>query len=201
MSATNHTTNYNLPQFVGSDKPTWLGDFNGAMTTIDTQMKANADLGTLAKTTADTAETNAQTALSTANGAETTANTANTTANSALTKALANESALANGDIYSSTEIQVGKWIDGSDIYRKVIETNITINPGQNIIAHNITNFKECIKVNYHFIYQDESFFHWNNDIRDLYVDTTNIVITSGNTSPAGFTKTVIILEYIKNQA
>lgn len=43
MSSTNHTTNYNLPQFVGSDKPAWLGDVNPAMSAIDTQMKANAD--------------------------------------------------------------------------------------------------------------------------------------------------------------
>ena len=43
MSATNHTTNYNLPQFVGTDKPAWLGDVNPAMSAIDTQMKANAN--------------------------------------------------------------------------------------------------------------------------------------------------------------
>ena len=43
MSATNTTDNYNLPVFVGTDKPAWLVDFNGAMTAIDTQMKANAD--------------------------------------------------------------------------------------------------------------------------------------------------------------
>lgn len=43
MSSTNHTTNYNLPQFVGTDKPAWLGDINPAMSAIDTQMKANAD--------------------------------------------------------------------------------------------------------------------------------------------------------------
>ena len=43
MSATNTTDNYNLPIFVGTDKPAWLVDFNGAMTAIDTQMKANAD--------------------------------------------------------------------------------------------------------------------------------------------------------------
>lgn len=36
MSATNHTTNYELPIFVGSDKPAWLVDWNGAMTAIDT---------------------------------------------------------------------------------------------------------------------------------------------------------------------
>lgn len=43
MSATNTTTNYNLPIFLSSDKPAWLVDFNGAMTAIDAQMKANAD--------------------------------------------------------------------------------------------------------------------------------------------------------------
>lgn len=43
MTATNHTNNYNLSQFVGSDRPTWLGDYNGDMAKIDAQMKANAD--------------------------------------------------------------------------------------------------------------------------------------------------------------
>lgn len=43
MSATNTTTNYNLPIFIGSDKPAWLVDFNGAMNAIDAQMKVNAD--------------------------------------------------------------------------------------------------------------------------------------------------------------
>lgn len=46
MSHTNKTTNYNLPQFIGTDKPSWLTDVNGAMTSIDTQMKANADANT-----------------------------------------------------------------------------------------------------------------------------------------------------------
>lgn len=55
MSATNHTTNYNLPQFIGTDKPTWLTDVNGALNTIDTQMKANADSATSASTSATTA--------------------------------------------------------------------------------------------------------------------------------------------------
>ena len=43
MSSTNHTANYNLPQFVGTDKPAWLGDINPAMSAIDSRMKANAD--------------------------------------------------------------------------------------------------------------------------------------------------------------
>ena len=91
MGATNHTTNYNLPQFVGSDKPTWLGDVNGAMNLIDAQMKANHDLGTLAKTTADTAKTTADSASTLAGIADGKADNASTNANTALAKSLANE--------------------------------------------------------------------------------------------------------------
>ena len=46
MSATNHTTNYELPIFIGTDKPAWLVDWNGAMTAIDTalhQVEGKAD--------------------------------------------------------------------------------------------------------------------------------------------------------------
>ena len=51
MSATNATTNYSLPLFIGTDKPAWLVDWNGAMTAIDAQMKVNAT-DILANTTA-----------------------------------------------------------------------------------------------------------------------------------------------------
>lgn len=40
MSFTNETQNYHLPQWVGSDKPTWLVDLNGAFSAIDTGMAA-----------------------------------------------------------------------------------------------------------------------------------------------------------------
>lgn len=46
MSATNNTTYYEFPVFVGSDKPAWLVDWNGAMTAIDSaihEAKAEAD--------------------------------------------------------------------------------------------------------------------------------------------------------------
>lgn len=36
MSSTNKTTYLDLPQFIGTDVPSWLGDFNGAMEKIDT---------------------------------------------------------------------------------------------------------------------------------------------------------------------
>lgn len=43
MTATHHTKNYNLSQFVGTDRPAWLVDYNGDMAKIDARMKKNAD--------------------------------------------------------------------------------------------------------------------------------------------------------------
>ena len=52
MSSTNKTEHYNLPQFIGSDIPTWLGDFNSAMTAIDSGINAAAKAASGAATTA-----------------------------------------------------------------------------------------------------------------------------------------------------
>lgn len=43
MTATNKTENYELSQFIGSDRPTWLGDYNSDMSKIDARLKQNAD--------------------------------------------------------------------------------------------------------------------------------------------------------------
>ena len=107
MASTNKTANYNLSQYVGTDKPTYLSDYNTDMFNIDAQMKVNADnVATAisgietATTTANTANTNAQTAISTANSASTTAGEANTTATNAQTTA---NSALATATTAQST--------------------------------------------------------------------------------------------------
>lgn len=89
MSSTNKTTNYDLSQYIGSDKPTYLTDYNGDMYKIDAQMKVNADN----VATAITGATNAATLASTANS---TATTANTNANTAISKANTNETNLNN---------------------------------------------------------------------------------------------------------
>lgn len=70
MSATNETTNYKLPLFTDNDQPTWLGDFNGAMNKIDSDMNiigANASTALSAANnsvnrvgTVETAMTNVQ---------------------------------------------------------------------------------------------------------------------------------------------
>lgn len=56
MSHTNSTTNYNLSQFVGSDKPAWLTDYNGDMLAIDAQMKLNAEAAAANANDIDTIE-------------------------------------------------------------------------------------------------------------------------------------------------
>jgi len=44
MASTNKTTNYELSQFIETDKPGWLTDYNGDMRTIDSTMKAISDV-------------------------------------------------------------------------------------------------------------------------------------------------------------
>lgn len=56
MGATNHTTNYELSQFIGTDKPSWLNDYNNDMLKIDTAVKANATAASGAQSTANTAD-------------------------------------------------------------------------------------------------------------------------------------------------
>ena len=86
MASTNKTPNFNLPQFLGTDKASWLGDINPAMFTIDSQMQLNKTNANQAISSASNAVTVANGASSTANSALDKANGASSTANSALAK-------------------------------------------------------------------------------------------------------------------
>lgn len=127
MSSTNTTPNYGLPQYIPTDKPTYLGDFNKAMLDIDTNMKtienkavsAESSVATAnsnasqalenanqAQTTATNAQSSAETAQSTATTAKNTADTANTTANQAINNI--SKFNLTNIKKYNSLAIQPG---------------------------------------------------------------------------------------------
>lgn len=87
MAFTNQTTHYGLPQWIGSDKPTYLVDQNNAYQTIDSEIyNANVTAGE-AVTTANGAASTAGAASATAADALSAAQTASTTADSALTAA------------------------------------------------------------------------------------------------------------------
>ena len=81
MSSTNKTEHYNLPQFIGSDIPTWLGDFNSAMTAIDNGINAAATSASGAATDAATAQKSANDAANDAAAAQKSANDALKAAN------------------------------------------------------------------------------------------------------------------------
>ena len=94
MASTNKTTHYDLSQYVGSDKPTYLGDYNTDMTKIDTAINS-------AQTKADSADLAATTAQTTAETAQTTANTAVT--NAATAQSGVNTNAASIGTLANLT--------------------------------------------------------------------------------------------------
>ena len=56
MSATNQTTYYDLPLFIGTDVPSWLGDWNNAMNAIDGAINGVKTAADSAANVANTAE-------------------------------------------------------------------------------------------------------------------------------------------------
>lgn len=64
MSSTNKTTNYSLPQWVGTDHPSFSEDFNPAFSKIDTEIKSVSDKAEAANTTAESANSTATAASS-----------------------------------------------------------------------------------------------------------------------------------------
>lgn len=111
MTATNETTNYKLPLFTDNDQPTWLGDFNGAMSKIDAGM--------------NTIGANASTALSAANNAvnrvatvETTMTNVQATANNAYAQAQANKTDIGtlNGKVTELNQLKSKFPVKGADI-------------------------------------------------------------------------------------
>ena len=164
MSSTNKTTNYNLSQFLGSDKPAWLADYNQDMSKIDTQMKANADSATGADGKADanttkigdltylstTAKNNLVAAInevdSNADTAQGTATSASSTANQALTLATNLETYLnlgaTNKTLTTSDMIvsSTGSLRAGSELHIVGNSDNSLVKIYGNIFVNNITN-------------------------------------------------------------
>lgn len=103
MASTNKTPNFDLSQFIGSDKPTYLGDYNSDMSKIDTAMATNktnsenaVTVATGANETASNAQTIATQAQTTAQQANTLAQTAKSAADTAQASADNNTSSIQN---------------------------------------------------------------------------------------------------------
>lgn len=139
FASTNKTANYELPQFVGTDKPTWLGDFNTAMSTIDSGMAENkSDIESMDSRVASAEASASQatqsvSALTTTVGdlstdvasVTTTANNAQSTATSALNTAnTANGKADTNATNITAINTRINTLVDKEKYSTSEIKTN-----------------------------------------------------------------------------
>lgn len=107
---------------------------------------------------------------------------------------------------YSSEEIKIGK-INNENVYRKVIRSNSFLAPNSSIaISHQISNLKEIIKADLMVTYENEFYpspisYDDTTKIATINkINSTNIILRSGNES-WGSTTFTIILEYTKNES
>lgn len=121
MASTNKTPNYDLPQFVAQDKPTWLGDVNDAFSKIDAGMEANKSAGESVVTRVTSLEeTSSQHTTQIAEVTQT-ANTAGQTATAAQTAAetagrLAQAAQSTADNIANSLNLDTVKEFNGSQM-------------------------------------------------------------------------------------
>lgn len=155
MSATNHTQNYDLSQFVGGDIPSWLNDYNGDMSKIDAAIASvaqgsgdvAADVASLksrmtaAEADIDAAESNISTLQTTAStqGAAITQNANNiTTTNSNVsaldTRVTALENASgSNFDITAHTGTATVSNGDSGSIFTDETDVKYALNEDKSI--------------------------------------------------------------------
>lgn len=160
MASTNKTANFELSQYIGTDKPTYLGDYNSDMLKIDTAMatnKTNADnavaVATASNQTAGNAQSTATQAQQTANEANSLAQTAKTSADNAQSSAdeanekidnfnltqfstiASNQMSTDHGTVNSASKISIATNGDGTlcKIYGYVSVTNPNFNGSVNV--------------------------------------------------------------------
>ena len=106
---------------------------------------------------------------------------------------------LVNTFTYSSNEIAVGKWVDGSIVYRKVLESNGST--GSSVtVAHGITGLDRVIKLDASATGSGGTTYMLNNPTFVLQcksIDSTNINMNVASAFGSGWTIKYII-EYTK---
>lgn len=129
MSSTNKTTNYQLSQFIGTDKPAWLSDYNGDMGKIDAGVAAAQSTATGADGKATANATAIGTLSNLATEAKTNlvaaVNEVNTTASTALNTATtaagnASQAKNATDDLKSYLAMTSFRDIDTSEVVASV---------------------------------------------------------------------------------
>ena len=150
MGHTNSTANLALPQFIGTDKPTWLGDINGAFSAIDSYAGTNDAAVAAAVSDASSAISQASAAVNTANTANTTAGNASTTANNAI--GVANTANAIAGTVDAKVGLLADlNTTDRTSIVNAINEVNAKDAEIATITADGIKTFKQiCEELHTH---------------------------------------------------
>lgn len=121
MAYTNKTPNFQLPQYIGTDKPTYMGDFNSAMSVIDLNLYTAK---TAAETASEISGDNA-TAIGNINGQINTINTDISTIQTNLTST----TTVANAAYqYGYKEVERGTLVTGLGKYLENYSPTIQLN-------------------------------------------------------------------------
>lgn len=203
MSSTNKTTNYQLSQFLGTDKPAWLGDYNSDMQKIDagihsaqtaatgadgkattnaTSIGTLANLSTTEKSNLVGAVNEVNTAVGTAQG---TANSAQLDATSALNKA----SKLEDQFAFTTTEFTTSQ-ITTSNFSNKIGYMNVSINEDAslfkvygNLEGDAVAGQRASIKLSIAALTVDAEYYIYNGGFYSNpsnFVDTYYMTIKNG---------------------
>lgn len=127
MSSTNKTNYYKLSQYIGTDKPTYLGDYNSDMSKIDDGIHEVQETATTANQTAGSAE-------------------AKVTALSPSVEALQNDMAGVKASVQSLTVDNAQNKKDLSTLKEEVSSIKTTANGAQSEVTNLNANIEKTLK-------------------------------------------------------
>ena len=201
MSHTNSTANLSLPQFIGTDKPTWLSDVNGAFAAIDSYAGSNDAALAIVDGKADTAIGDASSAVTTATNAATTAGNAAATATNANTIA-GNALTVANGinskvgvltDLHttdkSTVVAAINELADASGVFANAVrydDVNQVLQYWDGSAWQNIGGITPGSTLNANFIY-DMTGGNWKSILAEVSVDGSGAITLSRVISDESF--------------
>ena len=143
MASTNKTPNYDLPQWVAADKPTFLGDMNAAFLDIDTAMHETAESSGSQEQRLTAVEAKATENATNIASVSQVANTAGETATAAQNAASA-ASALATTANSAANAITNSLTFNPANVVKKdATDSSVTVSPTGDIVLSG--GYLKCI--------------------------------------------------------
>lgn len=143
MASTNKTPNYDLPQFIATDKPTWLGDVNDAMSKIDAGMEANKSSGESIVGRVTTLETTVSEHTDQIATVTQTANTAGATATAAQNAASAASALATNANSAARAITNSLTFNPANAVIKDATDSSVVISPANDIVLK--AGYLKCI--------------------------------------------------------